>query len=75
MARSRISKKAFPCGHVGYGEECHRCATGNLLLSLAEAGKKYTTFKKNPDKKRHKVWTNEQLREEAKRLLEEDRRF
>lgn len=30
-------KKTFPCGHKGYGQACHRCASDVLHTSLLQA--------------------------------------
>lgn len=30
MARRRVTKTRHPCGHLGYGLPCHRCAQAKL---------------------------------------------
>lgn len=73
--RGKVNKKRHECGHLGFGKYCHRCDQGDMLLTFAEAGKKFITNKKNPDKKLHKVWTVEQLKAESDRLLESATRY
>lgn len=75
MARRRVSKKTFPCGHKGFGTECHRCAEAARFQSLAENGGEYITGKKQENKKLHKKWTKKELQEEAARLRENTRTF
>lgn len=75
MTRRRVSKKIFPCGHKGFGTECHRCAEAARFQSLAESGGEYVTDKKQANKKLHKKWTKKELLEESKRLLEGTRTF
>lgn len=76
MARRRVSKTVFPCGHKALGQFCHRCELAEKLEKHAKTGKKYITNKCHPDLKvKPKTWTKEELLEEAKRLKEDARKF
>jgi hypothetical protein len=72
MARRRRGngRKTFKCGHKGKGQDCNRCEYAGKLKSIAEAGTKFVTNKKNPDKKLHRTWTKKELLAESERLLE-----
>jgi hypothetical protein len=38
MARRRVVRKRFPCGHRGLGTHCHRCAFARVLETLYVGG-------------------------------------
>lgn len=58
------------CGHRGYGQSCHRCAMADKLDELVKLGVQLVTDKKA---KKPKVWTKEEMTEEAKRLRRRDK--
>jgi hypothetical protein len=63
-------RKAFKCGHVGYGVECHRCAEAKRFEDIAE-GKAEPASKDKRKKGKPPAfwgWDKAKFKEEAARL-------
>jgi hypothetical protein len=73
----KVSKKRFKCGHRGFGQHCHRCDFAEHLEKLVESSEKYVSHKKpnkSTGKIQQKVWSLQEMREEATRLAKEGKR-
>ena len=81
MTRRRGNgRNLHSCGHVGKGATCHRCEHADFLDKAAESGTKFVTNKKvdkktkKPKSGKPKLWSKQEMLDEALRLRQQARR-